>query len=40
LSLELNIPLWTNDKRLCDGIKKKDFDNFVSIEELLKEIYS
>ena len=38
LSLELGIPLWTNDKALCEGIKNKGFDNFVTTEDLLKEI--
>ncbi len=37
LSLELEIPLWSNDKSLCEGIKKKGFNNFVTTEELLKE---
>jgi len=36
LSLELEIPLWTNDKTLCERIKKKGFDNFVTTEELLE----
>lgn len=38
LSLELEIPLWTNDKALCEGIKNSGFDNFVTTEDLLKEI--
>lgn len=36
LSLELDIPLWTNDKKLCNGIKKKGFDSFVTVDELLE----
>ena len=38
LCLELGIPLWTNDKALCEGIKNRGFDSFVTTEDLLKEI--
>lgn len=38
LSLELGIPLWTNDKALCGGAKKMGFDNFVTTEKLLQGI--
>jgi len=38
LSLELNTPLWTNDKKLGNGIKKKGFDRFITVDELLKEM--
>lgn len=38
LSLEFKIPLWTNDKALREGIEKKEFDNFVTTEELLQEV--
>lgn len=38
LSLELNVPLWTNDKKLIDGLKKKGFNNILTTEELLKEL--
>ena len=38
LSLELNAPLWTNDKKLGNGIKKKGFDRFITVDELLKEM--
>ncbi len=33
-----DLPLWTNDKALCEGIKNKGFDHFVTTEDLLKEI--
>ena len=36
LSLEFEIPLLTNDKVLCEGLKKKGFDNFVTLEDVLK----
>jgi predicted nucleic acid-binding protein len=29
LSLELNIPLWTGDKKLKDGLKSQGFYNFL-----------
>jgi predicted nucleic acid-binding protein len=35
LSLEFEIPLWTNDKSLFKRLKEKGFDNFVTIEELM-----
>lgn len=35
LSLEFEIPLLTNDKALCEGLKKKGFDNFVTLEDVL-----
>lgn len=38
LSLELKIPLWTNDKKLIDGLKKKRFENILTTEELLKDL--
>jgi predicted nucleic acid-binding protein len=38
LSLEFKIPLWTGDKKLMDGIRKKGFDDFVTTEELLEGI--
>lgn len=28
LAIELSIPLWTGDKKLKDGLKRKGFDNF------------
>lgn len=36
LSLELKIPLWTNDKKLISGIRAKGFYNIVTNEELLE----
>ena len=34
LSLELQIPLWTNDKKLLSGVRLKGFDNIVISEQL------
>ena len=36
LSLELNMPLLTNDKALINAIKSKGFNNFITFEELLR----
>ena len=36
LSLELKIPLWTNDRKLISGIRAKGFYNIVTNEELLE----
>lgn len=36
LSLEFKYPLWTNDKTLFKKLQEKGFDNFVTIEELMK----
>ncbi len=36
LSFELKIPLCSNDKILCKGLKRKGFDNFVTFENLMK----
>ncbi len=30
LAIELNLPVWTGDKRLKDGLKLKGFNNFFS----------
>ncbi|MCD6318486.1 hypothetical protein J7M02_05415 [Candidatus Aerophobetes bacterium] len=38
LSLEFKIPLWTNDKKLMEGVKKKEFGNFITTQELLEGI--
>jgi predicted nucleic acid-binding protein len=35
LSLELAVPLWTNDKKLVKGLKKKGFDSLLTTEELM-----
>jgi len=35
LSLELSMPVWTNDKSLTDGLKAKDFNQFISTEQLM-----
>jgi len=37
LSLELQIPLWTNDKKLLSGVRLKGFDNIVISEQLFDE---
>lgn len=37
LSLELQIPLWTNDKKLLSGVREKGFDNIVTSEQLFDE---
>jgi len=36
LSLEFKVPLCTNDKTLYEKLKEKGFNNFVTIEELMK----
>jgi putative PIN family toxin of toxin-antitoxin system len=28
LAIELNVPLWTGDKKLMNGLRQKGFDNF------------
>lgn len=38
LSLELTVPLWTNDKKLIKGLKKKGFDNLLTTEELMTDL--
>lgn len=37
LSLELQIPLWTNDRKLLTGVKGKGFDNIVTSEQLFED---
>jgi len=36
LSLEFEIPLCTNDKVLYEGLNKKGFNNFVTLETVLR----
>ncbi|NOY58171.1 MAG: PIN domain-containing protein [Calditrichaeota bacterium] len=36
LSLELDIPLWTNDKKLINGLLIKGYKNIVTTEEIFK----
>jgi predicted nucleic acid-binding protein len=36
LSLELNSPLWTGDKKLTAGLKKKNFDFILDTEMISK----
>lgn len=35
LTMYLNAKLWTGDKKLISGLKKKNFDSFISVNELL-----
>ena len=34
LSIELNIPLWTNDKPLLDGLQAKGYKNLISSDAI------
>lgn len=36
LSLELKAPLWTGDKKLMKGLKKKDFDLILDTNTILR----
>jgi predicted nucleic acid-binding protein len=36
LSIELNLPLWTNDKPLIEGLAKKGFKNILTTEEIFE----
>lgn len=36
LSLELDIPLWTSDKKLIDGLRNKGYSNIITTEEIFK----
>ena len=36
LSLELNSPLWTGDKKLIKGLNKKEFDLILDTSALIK----
>ncbi len=36
LSLEMNLPIVTRDNKLYNGLKKKDFNNIITLDELLK----
>lgn len=36
LSIELNIPLWSNDKKLVQGLRKKGYKKIVTTEEIFK----
>ncbi|MFQ5641459.1 MAG: PIN domain-containing protein [bacterium] len=36
LSLELDIPLWTNDKKLIQGLTKKGYTKIITTEEIFK----
>ena len=34
LSIELDIPLWTNDKPLIQGLRRKGYSNIITTEEI------
>ena len=34
LGIELNMPLWTNDKKLIDGLRNKDYTKIITTEEI------
>jgi predicted nucleic acid-binding protein len=36
LSLELDIPLWTNDKKLIQGLAEKGYTKTITTEEIFK----
>ncbi len=36
LSIELSIPLWTNDKVLVNGLRTKGYSNLIDSEEIFK----
>ncbi len=36
LSIELNVPLWPNDKKLIDGLAGKQYDNVITTEEIFE----
>ncbi len=36
LSLEMNLPIVTRDKKLLSGLKNKGFENIISLDELLQ----
>jgi len=36
LSVDLNLPLWTNDKKLIEGLLKKGFTRFVTTDQIFK----
>lgn len=36
LSIELNIPLWTNDKKLVQGLLKKGYDQVITTEKIFE----
>lgn len=36
LSLALNSPLWTGDKKLVSGLKKKNIDWLLNTKDILK----
>ena len=37
LALELDIPLWSGDKKLAKGLKDKKFDKILTNHDLLQE---
>ena len=36
LSIELDIPLWSNDKKLVQGLINKGYTNLITTEDILK----
>tara|TARA_R110002096_G_C14392562_1_gene706660 strand:+ start:252 stop:440 length:189 start_codon:yes stop_codon:yes gene_type:complete len=34
LAMELNVPLWTGDKKLINGLREKDFNMLITTEQL------
>ncbi len=36
LSIELDIPIWTNDKKLIQGLIKKGYKKLITTEEIFK----
>lgn len=36
LSIELDIPLWTNDKKLIQGLLEKNYKKIITTEEIFK----
>lgn len=36
LSIELSVPLWTNDKKLSNGLKRKGYTNLISSPEIFE----
>ncbi|MCP5104070.1 MAG: hypothetical protein GY950_11860, partial [bacterium] len=39
LAIQLDIPLITNDKKLYQGLKKKEFSNVVLFEDMMATFY-
>lgn len=37
LSIEFNIPLWTNDKKLIQGLTAKGYKKIITTEEIFEQ---